>query len=257
VSLSCFEHFVYFVVVSRGAVPMISFVVPAYNEELLVGEAVRSIHAAARAIGEPYEIIVANDGSDDRTAAVAEEGGARVVTAVHRQIAATRNSGARAAVGDVFIFVDADTIVNEAVVRGAVRELRAGAVGGGAGVVFDGPVPRWARIMLPLLVRLFRARRLACGCFVFCSRAAYEAVGGFDERFYGAEELVISQALKRRGRFVVMREAVTTSGRKVRAYSGWEMLATLGRFALRGRRSVQQRDGMEIWYGARRDDPGA
>jgi hypothetical protein len=40
---------------------------------------------------------------------VAERGGARVVTVEKRQIAATRNAGARASSGDMLIFVDADT----------------------------------------------------------------------------------------------------------------------------------------------------
>jgi cellulose synthase/poly-beta-1,6-N-acetylglucosamine synthase-like glycosyltransferase len=91
----------------------------------------------------------------------------RLVSVAHRQIAATRNSGARAAHGELLIFVDADTIVNEAVVRAAVDALRAGAVGGGAAVAFEGAVPLYGRLLLPVLVRLFRATRWAAGCFVF------------------------------------------------------------------------------------------
>ncbi len=98
----------------RTAQPVISFIVPAYNEERLLGSTLCAIHQAARSIGEPYEIIVADDGSTDRTAAVAAEHGARVVSVANRQIAATRNAGARQACGKLLVFVDADTIVNEA-----------------------------------------------------------------------------------------------------------------------------------------------
>jgi glycosyltransferase involved in cell wall biosynthesis len=234
---------------------MISFVIPAYNEERLLGAALGAIHQAAWAVGEPYEVVVADDASTDRTAAVAGEHGARVVRVAHRQIAATRNAGARAAKGDFLIFVDADTLVNEAVVRGAVAALRGGAAGGGAAVRFDGWVPPYARLLLPALVWCFRVARLACGCFLFCSRQAFEAAGGFDETLYGAEELAMSRALGRQGRFVVLRDAVTTSGRKLRAYSGWEILSATGRLALRGRKSVRDRHGMELWYGERREDP--
>jgi glycosyltransferase involved in cell wall biosynthesis len=234
---------------------MISYVIPAYDEERLLGATLVAIHEAARAVGEPYEIVVANDASSDRTADVALEHGARVVTFEHRQIAATRNSGARAALGDRFIFVDADTLVNEAVVRAAIQALNDGAVGGGASVLFDGRVPLYAKIVLPMALWVFRVSRLAPGCFLFCTRHAFEAVGGYDERLFGAEELAISKAMKRQGRFVILRQTVTTSGRKLRAYSGWEVLRILSGLAIRGRNSVRSRRGLEIWYEKRREEP--
>ena len=50
---------------------MISFVVPAYNEEKYLGPTLAAIRSAADAVGEPYEIVVADDASSDATAAVA------------------------------------------------------------------------------------------------------------------------------------------------------------------------------------------
>lgn len=236
---------------------MISFVVPAYNEERLIGPTLRAIHTAARAVGEPYEVIVADDASSDGTVAVAASLGARVVKVAHRQISATRNAGARHARGDVLVFVDADTLVTEAVVRAAIRELRRGAVGGGAAIRLEGRIPAYAWFLQLPLVWLFRVARLAAGCFLYSTRQAFDEVGGFDETLYGAEEIALSRALSRRGRFVVLREAVTTSGRKLRAHSGWELLRVLGGLALRGPASVRARRGLEIWYGKRRDDPDA
>lgn len=234
---------------------MISFIVPAYNEDRLLGATLDALHTAGRAVGELYELIVVDDASTDQTALVAQRHGALLVSVAHRQIAATRNSGARKATGDLFIFVDADTIVNEAAVRSALQALRDGAVGGGAAVQFDGAVPLYARLLIPALVRLFRAARLATGCFLFCTRSAFVAVGGFDEAFYGAEELVMSRALKRYGKFVVLRHTVTTSGRKLRTHSAREVFMVMARLALRGPRAVKQRQGMELWYAERRDDP--
>lgn len=234
---------------------MISFIVPAYNEERLLGATLDALRAAALAAGERYESIVVDDASTDRTAVIAKHHGAALVSVAHRQIAATRNSGARKANGDWLIFVDADTIVNEAVVRSAVAALRSGAAGGGAAVEFDGTVPLYARLLLPILVWSFRSAGLAAGCFLFCTRNAFVAVGGFDEAFYGAEELVMSRALKRYGRFVVLRQAVMTSGRKLRTHSVREMLALLARLALRGPGAVRQRQGMDLWYAERREDP--
>jgi hypothetical protein len=150
------------------------------------------------------------------------------------------------------VFVDADTLIDADVLRAALAALRSGAVGGGCAVRFDGSVPAYARIVTPLLVASFRTLGFACGCFVFCTRAAFEATGGFDEKLFGAEELAFSRALARLGRFVVLRESVATSGRKMRTHTGWEILGALGKLAIRGPRSVRRREGMEFWYGKRR-----
>jgi hypothetical protein len=108
---------------------------------------------------------------------------------------------------------------------------------------------------MPVFVRVFRAARLATGCFLFCTRAAFVAAGGFDEAFYSAEEIAMSQALKRRGKFVILRQAVTTSGRKLRTHSVGEILKLIGRLVFRGSNALKQRQGMELWYAERREDP--
>lgn len=232
---------------------MISFIVPAYNEERYLARTLAALHEAARALGEPYEIVVADDASSDGTADLALRHGARLVRVSHRQISATRNAGARQARGDRFVFVDADTVVDHAVVAAAVRALAAGAVGGGSAVRFDGAVPLWARLLLPVLTRLFQNARLAAGCFLFCTRDAFTTVGGFDETLYASEEITMSQALGRHGRFVVLREEVVTSARKLRSYTGREHLRVLVQLIVRGPGMVRRREGLELWYDGRRD----
>ncbi len=239
----------------NGENRLISFIVPAYDEESVLGATLDALHAAGKALNEPYELVVADDASTDGTTAVAERHGARAVRVAHRQIAATRNSGARAALGELFIFVDADTMVSAAVVRDAVDAVRGGAVGGGASVEFDTGVPRYAKLLMPIFGWIYRSAGLAAGCFLFCSRDAFVAVGGFDETFYGAEEIVMSRALRNLGRFVILRQAVTTSGRKLRTHSAVEVFKILARLALRGSQAVKQRQGMELWYAQRRPDP--
>jgi glycosyltransferase involved in cell wall biosynthesis len=234
---------------------MISFIVPAYNEERLLGATLKAINTVAQALEEPCEVIVVDDGSTDRTADIGREHGAQVVAVTHRQIAATRNAGARAARGDVFIFVDADTLVHETLVVLALQALRRGAVGGGAMVRFDGAMPLYARVMVPLVVKLLQVSRMAAGCFFFCTRTAFDAVGGFDERYFAAEELGLSQALKRQGKFVILREPVLSSGRKLRTHSPREMLALMSRLTKGGLNAVRQRQGLDLWYAQRREDP--
>ena len=106
----------------------LSFVIPARNEEALIGEALEAILASvARASGvsrndlwlpdTSFEVIVADDGSEDATAAIvgifADDVGVRLVPCVGRTCAAARNAGAAASFGRVLCFVDADTIVPE------------------------------------------------------------------------------------------------------------------------------------------------
>ena len=234
---------------------MISFVIPAHTEAQPIGRTLHALVTAARAVGEPFEVIVVDDASTDRTAAVAHEHGARVISVSHRQIAATRNSGALQASGEMFVFLDADTIVNEAVIRAAFRAIEQGASGGGCAVRFDGRLPLHGRVMAAVCVPIYRILRLASGCFLFCTREAFHAVGGFDERLFAAEEGAMSRALGRHGRFVVLRESVITSGRKFRAYSARETYGLLARLAVGRSVSVRRREGLDIWYGERRTDP--
>jgi glycosyltransferase involved in cell wall biosynthesis len=193
---------------------------------------------------------VVDDASTDRTGAIALEHDARVVAIDRRQIAATRNAGARAATGDRYFFVDADTVVTKPVLRAAVRALRGGAVGGGCCVRFDeGRLPPYAMVVERVLPSIQQAVGMAAGCFVFCTRRAYLAAGGFDEAMDWGEEVAFGGRLKRQGRFVVLREYVITSARKLRAHTAMELLRVGARLALGGPQS--RSEGLEYWYGER------
>jgi glycosyltransferase involved in cell wall biosynthesis len=226
---------------------MLSFIVPAHNEQACLGRTLQSIHESARAVNQPYEIIVADDASTDATAEIARQNNARVVSVNHRQIAATRNSGARAANGDRFFFVDADTIINPRVVISALRALDKGAVGGGAQASFD-EVPLYAHLMLWWFNLFMRIGGISGGALMFCKRDAFNAVGGFDEKLFGAEDAALAMALRREGPFVVVWPRVLTSGRRMRGLRGLQMTVGLFRMAffpglLKKRSRVQK-----IWY---------
>jgi glycosyltransferase involved in cell wall biosynthesis len=231
---------------------VLSFVVPAYNEEKCLPATLASIHAAAKALGIDYEIVVANDGSTDATAAIAEAAGARVVTVQNRQIARTRNSGARAALGERLVFVDADTRVDSRVVGAAMAALDAGAVGGGAGAVFDEGAPYYARRMMWWILGFMRLCRFAAGCFLFCRRDALEAAGGWDERHFAGEEIMLSLALHRQGRFVILEEKVVTSPRKFTSRSFGETLWITVKLLSQGLWGARRRESTQFWYDGRR-----
>lgn len=234
---------------------MLSFCIPAHNEEAFLPAAIGAIRESAQRLGEgAYEIVVADDASNDRTAAVAQGLGARVISIDRRQIAAARNAAARAARGDLLFFVDADTCINEVALAEAVAILKRGGAGG-CPVRFDGEIPRYGRMLLPLVTGFFRLLRLSGGASMFCTRAAFDATGGWDETLFASEEITFARELKRRGRFSLTRAAVVTSGRKMRTHTARELFGPLIRLALAGPRAVRRREGLDLWYAPRRPDP--
>src|SRR4051812_6859465 len=105
----------------------IAFVIPAHNEELLVGRAVAACAAGGKATGEAFEVVVVCDACTDRTREVARAAGASTIEVDKRIIAAVRNAGARAAIergAEMLIFVDADTAPPVASIVQAVEAVK-------------------------------------------------------------------------------------------------------------------------------------
>lgn len=240
--------------ISSPDAPMLSFIVPAYNEELELPSTLAAIHAAVAVNPEPYEIIVVDDASTDATAQIAQSAGAVVVPVHYRQIAAVRNAGARAARGDVFFFVDADTLISPAHITGAKAALVAGCAGGGARVTTDGAVPLWGRIFVHVFSAFyFTAANLGAGAFLFTTRENFWRSGGFDEQLFAGEEVYFSMALKKLGRFRLLTDPVMTSGRKLRMHSARHILTLSAGIIFRGKRGVQSRDKLDLWYDGKRE----
>ena len=233
---------------------MLSIIVPAHDEAALIGATLAALQTAAETLELDHEIIVVDDASNDATAAIAAATGARVVHVAHRHIAATRNAGAAAARGDRLLFVDADTLVDDAVMAAAILAMDRGSVGGGCRVRLAGCV-RWReRLVTAALMQVFRWVKIAPGCFQFCTRAAFDAVGGFDQRWYAGEDVAISRALAAQGHFVVLRESVLTSDRKLRTVTAREHFRLLWRFMRGGRNILRSREALGIWYDRRNQD---
>lgn len=108
-----------------AAMPRASFtaVVPVYNEEACLPQCLASLRA--QDVGA-LEIVVVDDGSADRSVAIAEAAGARVLRQEHRGPGAARNLGARHARGDVLVFADADMVLAPDYVSRLVAPIVAG-----------------------------------------------------------------------------------------------------------------------------------
>lgn len=232
---------------------MWSFVIPAHDEAALIGDTLQHLHLAAREVqrarpGFDYQVIVVADGCSDATADIACTHDAEVIEIADRHIAAARNAGAAIARGQVLCFVDADTRLNATLLLAACAALDAGVVGGGAWVCLYGEVrwhERWAE---RLFGWAFRVSGIAPGCFIFCTRHAFDACGGFDATWYAGEDVALSRALSRHGRFVVLREPVFTSDRKLRSHGAVERWRLLLTFAFHRRAMLRSRHRLDFWY---------
>src|SRR6266702_2949810 len=232
---------------------MISFIVPAHNEEFELSSTLAAIHAAASSAAQRYEIVVADDTSTDATPEIAAEAGAKVIGINRRQIAAARNTGARAAQGEYLFFVDADTRINRAHVTEGIAALEAGYARGSARVAMDGFVPMWGRVLLRGFSSVYFGLNLGAGAFLFTTRRNFEAIGGFDEQYFAGEEVYFSLELKKLGAFKVLREPVVTSGRKLRMYPAKHFLRNFFGVIVRGPRGVRSRAKLSLWYDGKRE----
>jgi glycosyltransferase involved in cell wall biosynthesis len=89
--------------------PLVSTIIPAYNSELFLADAVESIRQQAY---DPMEIIIVDDGSTDKTREIANsfKGTVRYIYQENSGPASAHNAGLRMADGDLIAFLDADDL---------------------------------------------------------------------------------------------------------------------------------------------------
>jgi glycosyltransferase involved in cell wall biosynthesis len=180
--------------------PAISVVIPAFNEERYIGEAIESVLAQTL---PPDEVIVVDDGSTDATAEVAAGyDGVRVLSQPNRGLGAARNAGFAETSGDLLAFHDADDLMTPEKLERQVAYLEAhpacGIVLGRQSLrVEEGAdLPFWARgEALPHEAELAGRFALPDGdgtvhtMTMLVRRDAFLAVGPFDEELRIAQDL--------------------------------------------------------------------
>ena len=214
----------------------LSFVVPARNEEALIGEVIEAILASvAHASGiarddiwlpdTDFEIVVADDGSEDATAGIvrvfADDVGVRLVPCAGRSCAAARNVGTAATSGRVLCYVDADTLVPENAVE---RILELHEDDGRCLVLYrlasrEPGIRAWMWWTFWGLARLLPlARAKSMPAFMSCDRSHFDDYGPFEESWLIAEEWPLTGAAYRyhRDRFLYDRTLTArTSSRRM------------------------------------------
>lgn len=236
----------------KEAIPKISVIIPARNEECTLPVCLAALKASQEKLNVPLEVIVVVNRSSDRTEEVARLHNCVVLNDDSKNLSAIRNRGCRAARGEIIITVDADSRVSPTLLPYAVRLLeRADVVGGGVLILPE----RWSvGILLTglLLVPLILLYGISGGAFFF-RKEDFEAIDGFNEKLSSAEDIDFAKRLKAHGRRTgrtfknLFRAYIITSCRKFDHFGDWYFIRN-PRLTLRLLRGTDQRAADKIWY---------
>ncbi len=209
----------------------LAFVIPAYNEEALIGKCLESVVAKVARSGRPAGIIVVNNASSDRTGEIARSfPGVEVVDEPKKGLVNARDAGFAASAGyDLVANIDADTLVPEGwldtVYREFERDSRLVCLSGPY-VYYD--MSAWNRFLvnafyvLTKLIYLVNRYVLRVGSvvqggnFVF-KRQAWADVGGYDRSitFFGEDTDVAVRLSKVGAVKWTFKLKMKTSGRRL------------------------------------------
>jgi rSAM/selenodomain-associated transferase 2 len=186
----------------------LTIVIPVLNEAAIIGAALQAL-APLRARGA--EIIVADGGSRDGTAALAQPFADRVIMAPDGR-GAPMNSGAALGRGDALLFLHADTTLPDNADR-LIDAALARRAWGRFDLRIAGRHP-----LLAIVARMINWRSRLTGVAtgdqaIFVTREAFDAVGGFPDLPL-MEDIAISRRLKRLSRPACIATPVVTSGRR-------------------------------------------
>jgi GT2 family glycosyltransferase len=167
--------------------PKISVIVCTFNGSRTLAECLNSL----RKLDYPnYEVIVVNDGSTDATSRIANGYGFRVITTENRGLSSARNSGLKAATGEIVAYIDDDAHADTHWLRYlASTFMTTNHVGvGGPNIAppADGAIATCVAHSPGNPVHILLSDREAehiPGCNMAFRKVALEAIGGFDTQF--------------------------------------------------------------------------
>jgi glycosyltransferase involved in cell wall biosynthesis len=197
-----------------------SIIVPTYNEEKYIAPCLRSILQQTIDRSE-YEIIISDANSLDQTSVIAGPLADKIVMTRERGIALGRNLGARSATGDIFVFVDADAILQPLFLQKLQERFTNSNIVGVTGIAnaYDGALmQRFVYKATYWLVRFLGWIHLPLfpGICVAYRREPFWQVHGFREDFGIVEDLDLSRRISKIGKLFFEPQAkATVSARRL------------------------------------------
>jgi len=190
-----------------GGLCRISVIVPTLNEQEHLPATLSCI-----ALAPGDELIVVDGGSNDQTVTIAQQFTPHVLQSPPGR-AVQMNRGAQHAQGDILLFLHADTLLPPAALEAVRQAVQAGAIGGAFRLTITPPTLALRLVAWCTNVRT-RLGQLPYGDqALFMPRVIFEALGGYDDVPF-MEDVRMVQALRTRGRLVIIPQAVHTSGRR-------------------------------------------
>jgi glycosyltransferase involved in cell wall biosynthesis len=182
-------------------IALISVVIPAHNEERYITASLASIAAQTHPLSD-LECVVVDNCSTDQTAEVvarfaAEHADLRitVVSEPEAGVSRAKNRGAKAANGEVLVFLDADSRMTPSLIADIIAHRVTGHPAGSIRIVADStdPLEHGFFALLELGKVLFGIRAQ----MLYCDRALFLALGGFRPELHQAEDLDFLQGVRR------------------------------------------------------------
>ena len=188
----------------------ISVIIPAYNEEKVIGSLVR--HLLAKRNDALEEVLVIDGGSTDQTVTLARQAGAQVHTAPQKGRSYQMNFGASLARGNVLYFVHADTRPPTGYVEDIQQSIKEGYAIGSYRSCFCSSHP-----LLKLNSYFSRFDRFTCrggDQTMFVTRALFDRLGGYDDYYIVMEDFDFIRRARRQAQFQVIPKDAYVSARK-------------------------------------------
>ncbi len=208
--------------------PEISVIIPTLNEESTIEKALRTL--SSHPDGGRFEVLVADGGSVDGTAVLARPF-ARVLSAP-RGRAVQMNAGARAARGNVLLFIHADTRLPPDAFSLIRESLADPSCSGGAfrhGLDRGGFLYRLISFMSNLRVRWLGV--IYGDQAPFVRREVFETLGGFREMEI-LEDADFTSRMRKSGRVKILKSPIVTSARRWERQGPWRTIFVMWAIAL-------------------------